>query len=206
MEDSEIDRVRSVLTERGVAGVEDFGTFVNNTTYFAPSRFDERAAMPVLIELLPTLNDAHVVGTVASLLRRPWARPAAYEPLLIEFRRWAAAGSDPGWALGDALAAAATSSNLSDLLALAQDSRYGRSRQMIVLALYRFKTDDTAAVLAELIRDPEVALHAMSALKRVIGPGRCRPMIEAVALEYAGSPLADTANRELKKINKRLAS
>jgi hypothetical protein len=206
MEESEFDRVGGVLRARGVAGVEDFGTFVNNTTYFAPSRFDERSAMPVLIELLPTLNDAKVVETVASHLRRPWARPAAYEPLRIAFQRWAEAGpgSPAAWALGDALASAAISSNLLELLALVQDSRYGPSRQMIVFALYRFKADETAAALSQLIRDPEVALHAMSALRRIVGPEHSRPLIGAVALDYAGLPIADTANRELKKINKRL--
>jgi hypothetical protein len=208
MEDSETDRVRSALKERDVLGADDFGTFVNNTTYFAPSRFDQQAAMPVLIEMLPTLNDEPVVATVARHLRGPWARPAAYRSLLKAFQRWAeeAPDSDAGWALGEALAAAATTPDLPEILTLAQDSRYGQSRQMIVLALYRFKTDDTTAALIRLIRDPEVALHAMSALRRVIGPEQSRPLIQAVALEYAGLPIADTANRELKKIDKRLAT
>jgi hypothetical protein len=58
--------------------VEDFGRFVNNTTYFRPSAFDERAAMPTLLRLLPTLTDRALVGTVAAHLRRPWARPTAF--------------------------------------------------------------------------------------------------------------------------------
>lgn len=205
---SEFERTKDVLRAHGVAGSEDFGTFVNDTRYFAPSRFDGKAAIPVLMGLLPTLGDERVVATVARHLDQPSARPEAYGALLQAFQRWAAVApdSDAGWALGKALATASTASNLPQLLVLAADPQYGRSRQMIVFALYRFKTDDTAAVLKRLIRDPEVALHAMSALRRVIGAEKSRALIEAVAIDYEGSPSAAAANRELKKIDKRLAS
>jgi hypothetical protein len=46
----------------------------------------------------------------------------------------------------------------------------------------------------------------MSALRRVIGAEKSRALIEAVAIDYEGSPIAAAANRELKKIDKRLAS
>lgn len=55
-------RVQAALAEAGVAGVHDFGRFVSNTKYFEPSSFDERAAMPVLLTVLPTLTDPKVVG------------------------------------------------------------------------------------------------------------------------------------------------
>jgi hypothetical protein len=54
----------------GVNGVEDLGRFVNDVTYLRPSMFDERAAMPVLLELLPTLTDPTLVRAVAAHLRR----------------------------------------------------------------------------------------------------------------------------------------
>jgi hypothetical protein len=48
---------RESLMLAGVAGAEDFGWFVNDARYWQLSAFDERAAMPVLLELLPTLTD-----------------------------------------------------------------------------------------------------------------------------------------------------
>ena len=82
-------RVRQALSNAGVEGVEDFSRFVNNTDYFAPSKFDERAAMPVLLALLPSLTEHKVVEAVAGHLRRPWARPSGFQPLLMAYRSWA---------------------------------------------------------------------------------------------------------------------
>jgi len=44
--------------------------------------------MPVLLELLPTLMDLTLVSAVAAHLRRPWARPTAFGPLVGAFRLW----------------------------------------------------------------------------------------------------------------------
>jgi hypothetical protein len=82
-------RVCQALSDAAVEGVEDFGRFVNNTEYFAPSKFGERSAMPILLALLPSLTEPKVVEVVARHLRRPWARPLAFQPLLQAFRSWA---------------------------------------------------------------------------------------------------------------------
>jgi hypothetical protein len=69
--------LRELLTQRGVAGAADLGRFVSNTEFFAAAAFDERAAMPTLIEYLPQATDPKLVSAIAGHLRRPWARPAA---------------------------------------------------------------------------------------------------------------------------------
>lgn len=163
-------RVRQTLREAGIEGVEDFGRFVNNTKYFAPSTFDERAAMPVLLMLLPSLTEPKVVEAVARHLRRPWARPLAFQPLLQAFRTWAPREQLAGWAIGDALATSATVRDADVLLDLVTDRNYGKSRQMIVHSLWRFRRDErTVVVLLRLIEDPDISLHAMSALRRSEG-------------------------------------
>ena len=53
----------------------------SDTRHFAPSTFDERSAMPVLVSALPTLEDARTVDAVSGRLRRPWARPGAFDAL-----------------------------------------------------------------------------------------------------------------------------
>ena len=69
----EFDRVKSVLERRGVKGWADFGYLVNRPDLFRPSEVDERAAMPVLLDLLPTLTDGKAEAATARHLRRPWA-------------------------------------------------------------------------------------------------------------------------------------
>jgi hypothetical protein len=52
VDESEALRVR--LGEAGVHGVEDLGRFVSKPEVLGASRFNEREAMPVLIDALPT--------------------------------------------------------------------------------------------------------------------------------------------------------
>lgn len=66
----EWQHARQLLAERGVTGADDLGRFVSNTEFFRPSRLDERAAMPVLLELLPTVTDP---GLARAIDRSPAA-------------------------------------------------------------------------------------------------------------------------------------
>lgn len=132
---------------------------------FRASTFDERGAMLVLIDVLPTLTDERVVASVARHLRRPWCRPAAFPALHSAYRRWALASpdGDPAWALGDALATAASIDDLPVLLEIVQDNRYGDARRMVIDALWRFRKDARVGpALNSLVEDPAVSLHAMS--------------------------------------------
>jgi hypothetical protein len=76
---------------------DDLARFVSDTRYLQPAALDERAAMPALLELLPQLSDPKLVSAVAGHLRRPWARPVAFESPRSAFERWApATGSRAG--------------------------------------------------------------------------------------------------------------
>jgi hypothetical protein len=199
-------RVREALGDAGVDGVEDFGRFVNNTEYFPPSRFDERSAMPVLLAQLPSLTDPKVVGTIAGHLRRPWARPTAFQVLLDAFRSWAPREQLAGWALGDALVTSATIGDVEALFEIVTDPDYGRSRQMIVHSMWRFKKDErTVGVLLKLIEDPDVSLHAMSALRRAEGNQAALPHLIAVRDNHADPTVRKEATREVKKAEKALS-
>lgn len=184
----------------GVAGTEDLGRFVSDTRYLQPSAFDERAAMPILLELLPRLTDPRLVAAVAAHLRRPWARPAAFGKLVDAFRRWAPDDRDAGWQLGDALASAAQREDLPILLSLVSDVQYGEARQMIVDALWRFrKSPPVVPTLASLITDPTVALHAMSALRRSIGPVAALPYLRQVEASHRADRLGKTAASQIRR-------
>ena len=196
----EWQRVRNALEHAGVAGTADLGHFVNDVTYFRASVFDERAAMPVLLDLLPTLTDPTLVWAVAGHLRGPWARPAAFGALVNAFRQWAPQNEDAGWQLGDALARAAEPDDLPVLLILVCDARYGTARQMIVGSLWRFrKSPLVEPALVTLITDPAVALHAMSALRRSIGAAAALPYLRQVATDHPGDRLGKTAVTQIRR-------
>lgn len=55
------------------------------------------------------------------------------------------------------------------------------------------------------IHDSDVGLHAMSALRRVLGPAGALPYVEQVELANRGTQLGKQAERELKKLRKALA-
>lgn len=196
----EWQRARNELVLAGVEGAEDLGRFVNDVRYLRPSVFDERAAMPILLELLPTLTDRTLVRAIAAHLRRPWARPTAFGPLVDAFRRWAPQGGDVGWQLGDALVSAAEPHDLVVLLDLISDARYGTGRQMIVASLWRFrKSPLVEPALVALITDPAVALHAMSALRRSIGAGAALPYLRQVAADHPRDRLGHAASSQIRR-------
>jgi hypothetical protein len=159
--------------------------------------------MPTLLEALPRLSDLNLVSAVAGHLRRPWARPDAFDPLLEAFRRWAVVDHNVGWHLGDALGTASTITRVDELLTIAHEQSYGWSRQMVVMSLGRYrKRSEVAPVLVSLLEDPDVALHAISALRRVLGPGGALPHVEAIARHHHGTRLGETAAREVRKLQK----
>ena len=200
-------RLRSALEDAGVRGAADVGRFVDNTERFRPSELDERAALPVLLEQLPMLTDPDAVAAVAGHLRRPWARPRAYRALREAFGKWARTHPSVGWALGDSLANAATRDHLSQLVELATDKIFGASRQMIVLSLWRFASDpDVPRTLIELCDDPDVSLHAMSALRRALGNEAALPYLRSNAESHPNSQIREQAKREVKKAERRSRS
>jgi hypothetical protein len=202
---AERERVCEALRSAGVAGVDDFGRFVNNTNYFAPSRFDDDAATPILLRFLLDLTDAKVVATVARHLQHGRIGPRGFDVVLDAFRRWATDSSEAGWVLGHTLTRAADETKGELMIDLASDSRYGRSRQMIVYALWRWRaTAPVEPALRVLIRDPDVSLQAISALGRVVGKAAMVPVLEDLAA-HAGNPtVQEQANRQLRKIRQKL--
>lgn len=206
-EDDERDALLMALAAHGVTGLADFGHFVNNTTYFAPSTFDVQASWPVLLEWFPRLNQPRLVDTVARYLGHPGLRPQAFPVLEAGFRRWAVGDSTTGWTIGASLATTATVTQLPQLLELATDKRFGRARQEIVDSLWRYrKSEAVAPVLLDLIHDPDVGLHAMSALRQTIGNAAAIPHLEQVEATAKGTQLGKNAATAIKRARKSLAA
>lgn len=200
------DGVIGLLHSRGVAGAEDFGRFVNDTRCLERSTFDDRAALPVLLDVLPTLDDPKAVAAAARHVRCRWLRGDAFDVLRDTYLRWAhrSPSSDAAWALGDALAKATDATRAPELVELATNPELGASRQQIAGSLWRFrKTLDVAPSLRALVHDPDVSLVAVSALGRVIAPEAMVPVLEGASELCERSQDRKVLERELRRYRKK---
>jgi hypothetical protein len=112
-----------------------------------------KAAIPVLIDWLrnverrvPGPDQTRVREGLVRALSVPAARPGA-APVLIEEFRNASDHSETGlgWIVGNALSVVADDSVFGEIAVLAQDPRYGKARQMIVLRLGKRSSSGTSA-------------------------------------------------------------
>lgn len=141
-----------------------------------------RGAVPILTRWLPRVTDDAVRADIVRVLAGPWAKEAA--PALVEQFRRAPAGADgapgPRWKIGDALAETATDAVFDDIEALARDRRYGRDREMVVVALGNMRNPRAVDVLLDLVPDEDVAGHAVIALGKLRAE-RARPVLRELA-------------------------
>jgi HEAT repeat protein len=131
------------------------------------------AAIPVLLDWLDRV-DSEVAPRERATFREALvrsltvkeARGIAGPALLHEFRR-DDVESSYRWVVANALAVVADESIRDDLIELATDARYGKDRQMLVLALARTPDPKVVRTLLCLLKDDDVAGHAAKALGRV---------------------------------------
>lgn len=125
------------------------------------------SAIPILLAWLPTVENLQVKEVIVRCLSVPFAKPMAAHPLIDAFRR-AHAQDDSvlglRWAIGNALEVVADDVVLDDMTELAQDRRYGRAREMLVVGLGNMSEQRVIPVLLDLLKDDEVSGHAIMAL------------------------------------------
>lgn len=123
----------AVLADLGAAGFQ-----VRSLADLRHSGVRYREAIPVLLAWLRQVTDRRVKEEIVRALTVPWARPAATRPMIDEFRRVDSSVDPTGtglrWTVGNALEVLADDSSFDELAELARDRRYGKARQMIVLA------------------------------------------------------------------------
>lgn len=141
-----------------------------------------RRAVPILAAWLPRVDYPPLKRDIIATLGSPWAKPDAAAPLVEMFRqehpdRDPKAGAR--WELGDALQRVADESVLDDLIAIAQDTRFGSERGLAVAALGNMgrARERVVPVLADLLDDAEVAGYAIVGLGKLRAV-EARPLIE----------------------------
>jgi HEAT repeat protein len=134
--------------------------------------FEYKSAIPVLLKSLKSATNLSLKEALVRSLSVPWAKPKAIPVLLEEF---ASSQGNPaslslGWAIGNALEVLADDAYAQELINIACNKRYGKSREMVVVALAKLSTPLAETALKELLNDEAVAGHAVLALSRRPGP------------------------------------
>jgi HEAT repeat protein len=122
-------------------------------------------AVPVLLNWLPRISDRGLKEDVIRTLSVPWAKPNAAPYLIEEFKKLnAPEDSAVRWAIANALEVVADDDVYGDIVVLATEKKYGKAREMLVVALGNMRNPGAVAVLLELLDDDEVVGHAVMAL------------------------------------------
>jgi hypothetical protein len=135
-------------------------------------------AIPILLSWLPRIDNPDVKQEIIRALSVPWAKPTASPFLLHEFRETTDRSSTGmRWTIANALSVVADDSVIEEVVQLAKDHKYGKAREMLVLALGNMRNPHVVGVLVDFLCDEEVAGHAIMALGK-LRASKVRPQIE----------------------------
>ncbi len=132
-------------------------------------RGDYRAAIPILLEWLPWVEDPYLRWAIVSALGVSWARPVAAPALIEEFHRASDWPHGYKWAVGLALGGVADDSVWEDIVPLVCNPAHGHARQGVVMAFGRLRQPRAVDVLMALLgdRDAQIVEQALDALGRL---------------------------------------
>lgn len=150
-----------------ISDLERVGIRLERIAELRQRRADYPAAVPVLVRWLPEIDEPSVKEDIIRTLSVPWAAPEATRTLLEEFHSRATREDRLGWVIGNALEVIADDSVFEEVVAIATDKHYGRSREMVVAALGNMKNPKAKEILIELLDDEEVAGYAVMGLGKL---------------------------------------
>lgn len=136
-----------------------------------------RAAIPILLQWLPRINNYDIKSEIVRTLSVPWARPEAAPAMVREFLTANPSEDSYKWAVGNGLSIVADDSVAHDVIRLATDPRHGTARQMLAIALGNMRDPRILKVLVGLLDDPQVRGHAIIGLRN-LGATAARPYLE----------------------------
>jgi hypothetical protein len=149
--------------------LDEVGYQVNSLADLRQAGVKYERAIPILVADLAELTEPRALAQVVRTLSVPWAKPEATKPLIDLFRQV----DDPNelglrWTIGNALDVTWDDAHYEDLVSLAVDTAFGRSREMIVLGFARSRRTDASDVLISLLKDRAVNGHATAALRKLM--------------------------------------
>lgn len=152
-----------------------------------------RSALPVLLRWLPEFDDPYVKDEIVRCLSVPWLGKTGTPLLIDEFRKAAPVNEMLAWTIGNALSIVDVAGFESQILDLCRNTSYGRTRQMLVLGLPRFRSAEAEQTAVELLTDESVKLHAIGAL------GKMKSRLALPKLEELLTDKKSVIRREARK-------
>ena len=177
------DRATGDDEKRIVDALRARGLTVSSVYDLVNSKESYSRAVPVLVMHLPEVKDLSVKEGIVRALTVKEARGVAGPALVREFKSLPYEGATLDqvqmlkWAVGNALSVAATESDFQDIVELLRETRHGKAREMLAVALGRTQDPRAPNVLQEMLKDEGVAGHAIIALGR-LGASQARDQIE----------------------------
>jgi len=206
--DAEIDEEEKQARrdeQRVTAALLEAGVRVRSLWDLTKTPHTDRAAVTVLVQLLPEDLHWRVKEGIVRALTTKEARGIAAKPLIQEFLR-ANIKDEPGktelykWAIGNALSEVADDAVFEDLANIVRDERHGKAREMVAVALGKVKHPGAVDVLVSLLKDGQVPGHALIALG-MLRPEKARASIIPY-LNHEMPWIRSEAKRALAKIDK----
>lgn len=136
-------------------------------------KYKYQSAIPVLLDWLPKISDPGLKEEVVRALAVKWAKGTAAKPLIAELSATSDhSGVGLAWAIANALAVVAEDEDLGAIEKLLAAGRFGKAREMLVLALGNMrKSPHAVTFLIRLLDDEDVAGHAIMALRKLGAKG-----------------------------------
>jgi HEAT repeat protein len=184
-------QLKEALSNVGIQ-IDDIFDLVNT-----PRPYPE--AIPVLINLLKDgiSHDGIKEGVVRALAVKE-ARGKAGKVLIEEFHKVPDEKSLLRWTIGNTIATVISEDDVPEVLNIVKNKNNGMARQMFVIALGNFQSQQIEQTLIELLSDDEVVAHALDAL----GKMKSVNAIEKIRslLSHSKSHVKKEARKALKRI------
>lgn len=182
-----------------VNALKQVGINVADVYDLVNSRSSYPQAIPVLLTLLPRLQDLKIKeGVIRALTVREARGAGVAEALIAEFS--CSSSELLRWTIGNALSVVADDAVFGQVVELAREKKYGRAREMVVEAMANMKDPRAAEVLIDLLDDEDTAGHAIVALGR-LGAVTARPRLEPF-LNHSKAWIRREARQALKRIDR----
>ncbi len=163
-------------------------------------KMDYKSAIPVLLNWLSKIENLDVKESIVRALSVAWAKPTAALPLINEFKKANPESVNFKWAIANALSVVADDSVYTEIADLIRDTKHGKAREMLALALGNMQNSQAPELLIELLKDDVVAGHAIMALGKLKAK-KASPAIEQF-LAHPKAWIRKEAKKALSRIDK----
>jgi len=153
--------------EKLIEEFRDHGFPISEISDLYNKKYNYKEMVPELIDAVGREENPKNLEEIVRALSVIWAKPAAAKSLVRLFQK-VEDGNELGlrWVIGNALSIVADDSVYAEIVNCILQAGYGRSREMLVVALANMKTHDADRILMGLLKDEDLAGHALIAVRK----------------------------------------